>query len=704
MPDNDAVRGISNSDVEQELIKLRELRSEFLMLVSGIFPGTKLADLKEMLDQLLEELCEADRPKLCSVTRTIQEGSDVGNLKKKLEAVSANLILQDRAYHTAVQKKVLGENEKLTSAIAALTEFNQKLVKQLEEFDKLRETPFLHYGILQGFHENGSAIMVLQNGTKTTLPIHPNVQREDLRIGCEVEYIQTEAFTGVVGPSQSEVVGIQRVSIREMVDERHAVVSRGSLDEEAIVTLSDKALADLAGVLPKSGDKALVDFRSTSVLRVELHPEMKDFLLEEVPDVTYEQIGGLASKIEQLRDAVELPFLHTELFGKHKLSPPKGVLLYGPPGCGKTLLAKAVASSVARQQLGSKRAYFMNIKGPELLNKYVGESERKIRDIFSRAKQRANDGAVVVIFFDEAESLLRQRGSGISSDMESTIVPQFLVELDGVEGLRNVIIVLASNRHDLIDPAVLRNGRIDVIIEVTRPDILGAYDIVLKYLTPDLPLHPNVRDVSRKTVINRLREHAPKDWQKLFESGLNQCPARGQIVNESGAHETWRIETAEEKVRFMAYRFVEDLYFKNSGGEAAWTSAAGREIRVDNRCAEVHSQKGSEMIYIADITSGASLEGMVSVAKRRSIKRSIATGGKEEGVSIEDFYEAKREQMASLAVNTMNPDDWAKIIGRAGGGNVFVTTFSNQALLFMRGRQAAPVPRKVEEIRTGHYL
>jgi proteasome-associated ATPase len=219
--------------------------------------------------------------------------------------------------------------------------------------------------------------------------------------------------------------------------------------------------------------------------------EVEDLVLEEVPNITYADIGGLAPQIEQIRDAIELPVLYAEHFALHKLAPPKGVLLYGPPGCGKTLIAKAVANALAQQlaeQTGTARpAYFLNVKGPELLNKYVGETERKIREIFARAKEKASAGAPVVIFFDEMDSLFRTRGSGISSDVESTIVPQFLAELDGVEGLRNVIVIGASNRQDLIDPAVLRPGRFDVKIRIDRPHKEAAREIFSKYCTADLP-------------------------------------------------------------------------------------------------------------------------------------------------------------------------------------------------------------------------
>ena len=372
-------------------------------------------------------------------------------------------------------------------------------------------------------------------------------------------------------------------------------------------------------------------------------PEVEELILEEVPDISYDDIGGLADQIEMIQDAVELPYLHADLFTEHKLPPPKGILLYGPPGCGKTLIAKAVANSLAKrvaEKTGnqSTRSFFLNIKGPELLNKYVGETERQIRLIFQRAREKADEGVPVIVFFDEMDSLFRTRGSGISSDIESTIVPQLLAEIDGVEALKNVIVIGASNREDLIDPAILRPGRLDVKIKIERPDEVGAANIFGCYLTEDLPL------------------------------------SEDEVKKQKGDRQA--------AISKMIDKTVDYMY----------------SVDDDNRFLEVTYQNGDkEVMFFKDFSSGAMIENIVRRAKKLSIKRLIAGG--EKGITTQDLLDSTRQEFKEHEdlPNTTNPDDWAKISGKKGERIVYVRT------LISKGKDAEG-GRSIERVATGQYL
>jgi len=424
------------------------------------------------------------------------------------------------------------------------------------------------------------------------------------------------------------------VTIKELLgDERAVVVGRG--DEEAVALLAP----ELRGGV-RAGDPVLFDPRSSYALEKLPKEQVEEAILEEIPDVTYEDIGGLGKQIEEIRDAVELPFLYAELFEEHRLKPPKGVLLYGPPGCGKTLIAKAVANSLAKhvaEKTGQATAhsYFLNIKGPELLNKYVGETERQIRLIFQRAKEKSDEGFPVIVFFDEMDSLFRTRGSGISSDVENTIVPQLLSEIDGVETLSNVIVIGASNREDMIDPAILRPGRLDVKIKIERPDADSAAQIMARYLTEDVPIHPD-----------ELRGSEP-----------------------------------DKAVRRMIERTVERMYATSE----------------ENRFLEVTYQSGDkEVLYFKDFNSGAMIENIVSRAKKMAIKRFLKQG--EKGLKLEDLLAAIRDEFKENEdlPNTTNPDDWARISGKKGERIVYVRTLLGDT----RGGEG----RQVERINVGQYL
>ncbi len=523
---------------------------------------------------------------------------------------------------------------------------NQKLAQVLQEsraqIEALREEvekltlPPNPYGFFSSINEDGT-VNVYVSGRKMKVHVHPDVKVDDLQLGQEL--VLNEAFN-VVEAKGFQVQG-EVVCIKELMEDQRAIVTLHA-DEERVVRLTDKLLEDDIRV----GDHVLLDGRSGYLLEKLPKCEAEELVIEEVPDVDYRQIGGLAGQIEEIRDAVELPFLYPDLYREHQLSPPKGILLYGPPGCGKTLIAKAVANAIAEQvekQRGSdsdrsKRSFFLHIKGPELLNKYVGESERKIREIFEKAKEKADQGVPVIIFFDEMDSLFRTRGSGISSDMEATIVPQFLAEIDGVERLRNVIVIGATNRQDLIDPAVLRPGRLDVKIKVGRPDEQAAKEIFAKYLTTDLPFGKS--------------EYRTED------------------------------EPTEQVIERLVERLVTRMY----------------EDTEDNEFLEVTYASGErELCYFKDFASGAMIEGMVSRAKKYAIKRAIDTG--EKGLCYDDLLAAMRQEYRENEdlPNNTNPDDWAKIAGRKGERIVNIRTISNSDDDGTEGKNITPVS-------AGHYL
>ncbi len=510
--------------------------------------------------------------------------------------------LEERLLETKGQlAQAVGQNEKLSYT---LREAREHIATLRDEVDKLTQPPSA-YGVVVGLNDD-ETVDVLTSGRKMRVQVHPELDTDELVRGAEV--VLNESLN-VVLARNPEVTG-EVVTVKELLEDGVRALVVGRADEERICELADT----LRGALLRPGDHLRLDTRTNLLLERLERPEIEDLLLEEVPDIAYADIGGLDDQIEQIADAVELPFLHQELFAEHRLPAPKGILLYGPPGCGKTLIAKAVANSLARkvaEQIGEGkgRSYFINIKGPELLNKYVGETERQIRLVFQRAREKSEEGWPVIVFFDEMDSMFRTRGTGISSDMESTIVPQLLAEIDGVEGLRNVIVIGATNREDLIDPAILRPGRLDVKIKIERPSAEAAEQVFARYLTEDIPIAAgeSVPDMISTTVAEMYRDDP-------------------------------------------ANRFLEVTY---QNGD-------------------------KEVLFYKDFASGAMIENIVRRAKKLAIKRVIAGGAKGVSTSDLVQAIAQEFKEHEDLPNTTNPDDWAKISGKKGERIVFIRTLTSE--------------------------
>ncbi len=543
----------------------------------------------------------------------------------------------------ASMAKLSDQNSKLAST---LREARDQIITLKEEIDRLAQPPS-GFGVFLSLHDDGT-VDVFTGGRKLRVTVSPAVDAAVLQRGQEVMLNEAMNVVDALGFERAgEVVMLKELLVAEGADadsvkpDRALVVSRS--DEERVVHLA----GTLAELPLRAGDSLLIEPRSAYAFERIPKSEVEELVLEEVPDIDYTAIGGLSNQIEQIRDAVELPFLHAELFREHQLRPPKGVLLYGPPGCGKTLIAKAVANSLAKKIAAARgedtsgaqpKSYFLNIKGPELLNKYVGETERHIRLIFQRAREKASEGTPVIVFFDEMDSIFRTRGSGVSSDVENTIVPQLLSEIDGVEGLENVIVIGASNREDMIDPAILRPGRLDVKIKIERPDAEGARDIFGKYLVEDLPIHSD-----------DLTEH---------NGSTRAC------------------------IQAMIQSVVERMYSESE----------------DNRFLEVTYANGDkEVLYFKDFNSGAMIQNIVDRAKKMAIKDFLLTEKK--GLRMQHLLDACLDEFRENEdlPNTTNPDDWARISGKKGERIVYIRT-----LITGKGSESG---RSIDTVtNTGQYL
>jgi len=558
---------------------------------------------------------------------------EVAVLRRKLaESPRQARAMEDRLVELQANlSAVTAQNERL---VATLKEARDQIIALKEEIDRLAQPP-AGFGIFLNANEDGT-VDVFTGGRKLRVTVSPNVDLDKVRHGQEV--MLNEALN-VVEAMGWEQVG-EVVMLKEVLADGERALVIGHTDDERIARIAEP----LRDAPLRAGDSLLFESRSGYIYERIPKSEVEELILEEVPDIDYQSIGGLAAQIEQIRDAIELPYLHPDLFREHQLRPPKGVLLYGPPGCGKTLIAKAVANSLAKKVAeatgqGEGKSYFLNIKGPELLNKYVGETERHIRLVFQRAREKASEGTPVIVFFDEMDSLFRTRGSGVSSDVENTIVPQLLSEIDGVEGLENVIVIGASNREDMIDPAILRPGRLDVKIKIERPDAEAARDIFSKYVTVELPLHAD----------------------DLAENG--------------GAR--------DDTVHAMIQRTVERMY---------------SEIE-ENRFLEVTYANGDkEVLYFRDFNSGAMIQNIVDRAKKMAIKDYLEVHQK--GLRISHLLAACVDEFKENEdlPNTTNPDDWARISGKKGERIVYICTL-------ISGKQGVEAGRSIDTVaNTGQYL
>lgn len=486
--------------------------------------------------------------------------------------------------------RLAAHNDRLTTSLRAA---RAQIVQLKADLERVGDPPNSYATFLR--RAEGTTIDVLHNGRRLRVATAPGIALDELRPGVELRL--NEALAAVEEVPAADAGSV--VTVTELLRDGRVVVQVAQDDLRVL-----RRAGAMDDVQLHASDQVLADLKAQLVLERIDRADIGDLVLEQVPDVTFAQVGGLGPQIEEIRDAVELPFLQQDLYRTYGLRPPKGLLLYGPPGCGKTMIAKAVAHELAVRSAeargidpadASAHSSFLNVKGPELLNKYVGETERSIRQVFERARERAHAGHPVVVFFDEMESLFRTRGSGLSSDVETTVVPQLLAEIDGVESLENVIVIGASNREDMIDPAILRPGRLDVKIRIRRPDAAAGREILALHLDDSVPLR-EMRD-------------------ELLDRAIDQ------IYDDSDA---------------SAY------------------------LRLD------YSDGTSETLHFRDFISGATLRNIVDRAKKLAVKEQLETG--HAGVGHEHLRTAIETELAQNEdlPSGAHPEDWARISGRRG--------------------------------------
>ena len=590
----------------------------------------------------------------------------------KLRAIFVDLLKRLQEELAKLEGQLSHNYDNGLALFQIIRNFRELMLEMQRDLNALTSPP-LPYGYVARLFVEDQMVDIVMGNERRKVNVLSEIDVAKLKIGQRVTL--AAANLAILSVDEEwEKIG-QEAKVSALLDNGAARVIT-HLDETRDVMLAEP----LREMKIREGDILLTSgyFAFSKLPKV----EADELLLERVPEISFSQIGGLKNQIYTLLEAIEYPALYPELFKMHKLKPTKGILIYGPPGCGKTLLAKAVANRLAqktREKIGKDNiwAYFINIKGPELLNKYVGETERKIREVFYRAKEKASEGCPVIIFFDEFESLFRTRGSGISSDVESTNVPQFLSMMDGVEELNNIVVIGASNRQDLIDPAVLRPGRFDLKVKVDRPDKIDAKEILKIYITSDLP------------------------WGEDSEGKQYVGQKNHSVIDRLHGGNRYMVDlsTPELVVEHMINVVVEYLYY--DGRPVAWTDRRGNQLEYNTECIEITWADGEiKMLHIKDIlVSGAMIESVISRVKKAAIRRAVTTG--KQGIRMIDFYESIRDEIkeSSDLPNTNNPDDWAKIIGQRSE--------SGQRIVNVRpiiGTNKIVFPKKTEKVNTGQYL